>query len=75
MDGCSFHKFYFKMSFCLEMVFVLTQENASSEGFILKSIERPYVPLKSGSRDFKNSPPFKRSWQSLGILNVFNTLT
>ena len=52
MDGCSFHKFYFKMSFCLEMVFVLTQENASSEGFILKSIERPYVPLKSGSRDF-----------------------
>ena len=38
--------------FFLEMVFVLTQENASSEGFILKSIERPYVPLKSGSRDF-----------------------
>ena len=38
------------------------------------------VPLKTGTRDFKNSPPFKRKpyfyiWQSLGILNVFINLT
>ena len=31
-----------------EMVFVLTQEN----GFILKPIERSYVPLKNAIRDF-----------------------
>ena len=30
-------------------------------GFILKPIERPYVPLKSGTRDFSNNLPFKRS--------------
>ena len=28
---------------------------------ILKPTERAYVLLKSGSRDFQNSPPFKRS--------------
>ena len=34
------------------MVFVLTQENFPRRGFILKPIKRPYVPLKSGTRDF-----------------------
>ena len=35
-----------------EMIFVLTQENVSSRCFILKPIERPYVPLKNRARDF-----------------------
>ena len=30
-------------------------------GFILKPIERPHVPLKNGTKNFRNSPPFKRS--------------
>ena len=29
--------------------------------FILKPIEIPYVPLKNTTRDFKKSPPFKKS--------------
>ena len=42
-------------------VFVLTLENAFFGGFILKPTERVSVLLKSGSRDFQNSPPFERS--------------
>ena len=34
------------------MIFVLTQENASRRGFVLKPIDRPYAPLKNGARDF-----------------------
>ena len=29
--------------------------------FILKPAERAYVLLKNGTRDFQNTPPFKRS--------------
>ena len=63
-----------------ELVFVLTQENAFfSRGFILKPTERAYVLLKNGTRDFKNRAPFERwtcfLWQSLEIMNGFNTLT
>ena len=29
-------------------------------GFIFKPTERPYVPLKNGARNFRNSSPFKR---------------
>ena len=29
--------------------------------FILRPTERAYVLLKSGTRDFQNSPPFERS--------------
>ena len=42
------------------MVFVKIQENASLYiSFIFKPIQSPYVPLKNGTRDFQNSPPFK----------------
>ena len=39
-----------------------------------------YVPLKNGTRDFQNSPPFERSmhvfmWQSLEISIVFSILS
>ena len=44
------------------MVFVKIQENASLDiGFNFKPIKSPYVPLKNGTRDFQNSPPFKGS--------------
>ena len=44
-----------------ELVFVLTQENAFFRGFILKSTEIAWAVLKSGTRDFQNSPQFERS--------------
>ena len=33
----------------------------SRRGFILKPIERPYVPQKNGATDFLKSRAFKRS--------------
>ena len=39
-----------------ELVFVLTQKNAFSRGFILKPTETAWVPLKNGTRGFQNSP-------------------
>ena len=57
MDGC-FLSTNFTTKY--EMVFVKIQENASLDiGFIFKPIQSPYVPLKNGTRDFQNSPPFK----------------
>ena len=45
-----------------ELFFLNTElKTVPRRGFILKPIERPYVPLKSGTGDFINSPPFKRS--------------
>ena len=35
--------------------------NTGKRGFILKPTERAQVLLKSGTRDFQNSPPFERS--------------
>ena len=35
------------------MVFVLTQENPSSQRFYFKANRRPHVSLKNGSMDFK----------------------
>ena len=43
------------------LVFVLTLENAFSQGFIFKPTDRPQVLLNSGTRDFQNSPPLERS--------------
>ena len=31
------------------------------KGFILKATKRAFFFLKSGTRDFQNNPPFKRS--------------
>ena len=45
----------------LELVFVLTFENAFLRVFILKPTERAQFLLKNGTRDFQNSPPFERS--------------
>ena len=42
------------------LVFILTLENAFFRGLVLKSTERAYVLLKNSTRDFQNSPPFKR---------------
>ena len=55
--AASFNKVYGKIwdGFCLNIRKTLFR------GFILKPIERAYVPLKSGTRDFWNRPPFKRS--------------
>ena len=44
-----------------EFIFVLTLENAFFRGFILKPTERALVLLKTGTRNFQNSPPFERS--------------
>ena len=60
------------------LVFVLTPENTFLGGFILKPTERAQVLLKNDTRDFQNSPPFKRSacfYLTISALNVFNTLT
>ena len=43
----------------IEYAFGLTQENAFSQKS-LKPTEKAYVVLKSGTRDFYNSPPFGR---------------
>ena len=43
------------------LVFALTLEKALFRGFILKPTERAYIPLKNGTRNFQNSPPFERS--------------
>ena len=59
--------------------FVLTQENALFRGFILKSTERSKVLLKNSTRVFKIALRLRDwhvfIWQSLEILNVFNTLS
>ena len=43
------------------LVLVLTLENDFPRGFIFKPTERVYVLLKTGTKDFQNSPPFQRS--------------
>ena len=47
--AATFNKFYGKMwdGFCLN-----TEKRFFRRGSILKPIERPYVPLKNGTRDF-----------------------
>ena len=44
----------------------------SLRGFILKPTKKAYVILENSTRNFQNSPSFERS---VGILNVFDTLT
>ena len=44
-----------------ELVFVLTQEKAFFQSFIVKPTERVQALLKDGTRDFENTPPFERS--------------
>ena len=75
MNGCSFSQ-VLRQSF--ELVFVLTLEKAFSQRlFILNPTERD--SSKNSARDFQNSPPFERQhvfmWQSVKILNDFNSLT
>ena len=43
------------------MVFVLNKKTFPRRGFIFKPIKSPCAPPKSGTRDSKSSPPFKRS--------------
>ena len=43
------------------LVFVLNWEMLFLRGFILKPTERAYVPLRNGTRDFRNSPSLERS--------------
>ena len=43
-----------------ELVFVLTQEKAFFQSFIVKPTERVQALLKDGTRDFENTPPFER---------------
>ena len=45
----------------LELVFVLTFENAFSESFHFKANRKSIVLLKKSARDFQNSPSFQRS--------------
>ena len=69
MMTASLNKFYGKMwdGFCLitakcEMAFCLnTGKRFLVEVFILKPIERLYVSLKNGTKDFEYIPPFKTS--------------
>ena len=78
INGCSF---LLLSSFCnkIWVGFCLTTGKHFLRGFILKPAEK--VLLKNGARDFQNSPPSKLRdwlvfiWQSLIILNVFNSLT
>ena len=43
-----------------ELVFVLTQKNASSQTLNFKVNIKNLDPSKNGTRDFQNSPPFDR---------------
>ena len=74
MDGCFFQHFTAKC----KMDFVLTQERTSSQRFYFKT-KRTYVPLKNVLGTFKIAlglgDRYVFMWQSLGILNVFTTLT
>ena len=45
----------------LKLVFVLIFESTFFRVLILKATETAQVLLKNGTRDFQNSPPFKRS--------------
>ena len=47
--AASFNKIYSKMC---KMAFLLGRKALPRRGFILKTTERPYVPLKIGIRDF-----------------------
>ena len=44
----------------LDLVFVLTLENAFSESFHFKANRNSMDSSKNGTRDFQNSPPFER---------------
>ena len=61
-----------------EMVFALTQEKASRRGFTLKPRKIPYAFLKTVLGMFKIVLRLRQRHvfmsQSLGILNIFNTL-
>ena len=65
-----FNKCYDKM---------LNKKTLLLRGFILKPTERPYFPLKSATKDFWNSPAFKRSacFYAIitGIVNAINPLS
>ena len=52
-----FSKFYGK----IWVGYCLNTRKALFRGFILKPTERAYIPLKNGTRNFQNSPPFERS--------------
>ena len=43
-----------------QLVYVLTQEKTFYIGLILKPTEKVWVLLKSGTREFQNSPLFER---------------
>ena len=45
----------------LELVFVLTFENAFSQSFHFKANRKSIGSSKNRTRDFQNSPPFERS--------------
>ena len=57
MNGYSFQQVLQEnwVGFCLN-----TGKTHFLRGFILKPTERPLVLLKSGTRDFQNSPPLER---------------
>ena len=55
MDGC-----FFQQVLSQNVRWFLSLHREVLPRFILNSIERPYVPLKNGTRDFKNSSLFKR---------------
>ena len=52
-----FNKYYGKMS----IGFFLNKWKRNFLEVFLQPKEKPWVPLKNGTRDFKNSPPFTRS--------------
>ena len=60
-----FNKCYDKM---------LNKKTLLLRGFILKPTERPYFPLKSATKDFWNSPVFKRSACFYAIITIVNAI-
>ena len=63
-DGCFFHGKMWNIKEAVvpvKSVFLKISENPQDfrRVFILKPVERPYVPLKNVTRDFKNSALFK----------------
>ena len=45
----------------IELVFVLTQENAFCQGFHFKANRKSIESSRNGTRDFQNTPPSERS--------------
>ena len=69
MNGCSFQQVSRQ-----NLIWFLSQRGKTlfQRGFILKPTERPYVLLKSSTRDFQNRPPFETSaWFNVTITENF----